>query len=169
MAARRVTSKAQQGRNVRALDASIATISAVLFAAVEPQNILAEMDIIGAEVTNAIKLSLQGPGSGRTYRRGRVIHQASAPGQPPATDHGRLIGSYTWQTGTDGKGPFVDIGTSVAYAPHLEYGTSKMAARPHFRPAIEAQVDNMANRFRERIARNIRDVVRSMPNTIEIK
>jgi len=33
----------------------------------------------------------------------------------------------------------VIIGTDVSYAPHLEYGTSKMKARPFLRPAFDAK------------------------------
>lgn len=29
------------------------------------------------------------------------------------------------------------VGTDVEYAPYVEFGTSKMAARPHFTPALE--------------------------------
>lgn len=34
----------------------------------------------------------------------------------------------------------VEVGAASNYAPPLEYGTWKMAARPHINPAVDAQV-----------------------------
>ena len=34
----------------------------------------------------------------------------------------------------------VEVGASSEYAPHLEYGTYKMAARPHVIPGVESVV-----------------------------
>jgi HK97 gp10 family phage protein len=88
---------------------------------------------LGLEAVNTVKAMLSRPGSGRQYGN----HRASAPGQPPAVDTGRLRSSYAFQVGRDGRGPYVDVGTNVEYAKYLEFGTSLMAARPHLRPAIE--------------------------------
>lgn len=62
----------------------------------------------------------------------------STPGHPPAVRTGRLWGSITWRLGTDSEGVYADIGTAVYYAPFLELGTSRMAARPFLRPALES-------------------------------
>lgn len=62
----------------------------------------------------------------------------SAPGQPPAVRTGRLRASITWRPGQDARSPYVDIGTAVFYAPFVELGTSRMAARPFLRPALAA-------------------------------
>lgn len=96
-----------------------------------------------AVVTTAVKLrgdvvkSIQrGPKSGAVYRKysPRRTHQASAPGQPPATDTGRLANSIEF----DKRGDLAaTVGSALAYSVHLEYGTSRMAARPFFRPAVE--------------------------------
>lgn len=59
----------------------------------------------------------------------------SEPGQPPHRGTGQLIRSYAYKTGTTPI-PYVDIGSSVKYAAYLEFGTSKMKARPHLRVAI---------------------------------
>lgn len=62
----------------------------------------------------------------------------SSPGEGPGVVTGRLRGSITWRPGEDGVSPYVDVGSNVLYAPYLELGTSKMAARPFLRPALES-------------------------------
>lgn len=62
----------------------------------------------------------------------------SAPGQGPGVVTGRLRASITWRPGQDEEGPYVDIGSNVLYAPYLELGTSRMAARPFLQPALVA-------------------------------
>lgn len=48
---------------------------------------------------------------------------------------GRLRNSITY--GVDTSEPAVYIGSNVEYAPYVELGTSKMAARPFLKPAAE--------------------------------
>jgi HK97 gp10 family phage protein len=89
------------------------------------------------ELQGNIKKSIaQGPASGRTYEKynPRRTHTASAPGQPPMTDTGRLVNSIEFDKIGDLT---ATVGSKLVYAPYLEYGTSRMAARPFFRPAIE--------------------------------
>lgn len=62
----------------------------------------------------------------------------SSPGQPPSVRTGRLRGSITWRVGVDALSPYVDVGSAVTYAAYVELGTSRMAARPYLRPALEA-------------------------------
>jgi hypothetical protein len=109
----------------------------------EPVWVLLER--LGAKVERQTKVLLSMPGTGRVYvrgrgrghgRRGGVMHRASAPGQPPAVDTGRLRASITHQVGGPvynsqvGIALYVRVGTGVAYARYLEFGTSRMAARP---------------------------------------
>ena len=75
-----------------------------------------------------------GSKTGRTYRRGNVTHIASAPGQYPASDRGRLVGSIKAII----NGTTAIVGTNVAYGPMLEFGTSRMAARPWLLPSFKA-------------------------------
>lgn len=63
----------------------------------------------------------------------RPPHQASAPGEAPASDTGKLVGSIV----ASNKGAHVIIEARSAYARMLEYGTRKIAPRPFFMPAIE--------------------------------
>jgi HK97 gp10 family phage protein len=71
-------------------------------------------------------------------------HVASAPGQPPNQDTGVLAGNIeAVQTG-----PLTaEVSSNAPYSAPLEYGTSKMAARPFMRPA------------RDRQAKAVRDLV----------
>ena len=86
-----------------------------------------------ADVVQSIQ---RGPASGRTYKKSNPtrVHTASAPGQPPMSDTGRLANSVTFDRVGDLT---ASVGSTLAYAVHLEYGTSRMAARPFFRPAVE--------------------------------
>jgi HK97 gp10 family phage protein len=115
---------------------------------------------IGFQIESEIKRSMV-RGAGSIYARGKKVHQASAPGYPPAVDTGRLRASIStnWSSSglqrglvgakakpEDGVGqpgpkfsvPFrVVIGSNVAYAAYVEFGTKRMAARPYLRPAFD--------------------------------
>jgi phage gpG-like protein len=81
---------------------------------------------------------IQGSGGGGvTYQKykPRRVHTASAPGQYPATDTGRLAGSVRAILPTAGN-MTAEVGTAVDYGPHLEFGTSRMAARPWLLPSF---------------------------------
>lgn len=59
----------------------------------------------------------------------------SKPGEPPRVQTGTLKRSIT--TDFSDLGRFIGrVGTNVEYAPYLEFGTSRMAARPFLRPAV---------------------------------
>lgn len=80
------------------------------------------------------ELIMSGAKTGRIYRRRGVDHQASAPGEPPASDTGRLVKS------SRPRYEYADL-TGIAlwsteYAAALELGTEKMAARPFARVAL---------------------------------
>lgn len=91
------------------------------------------------QLKNASLDVLGGKGGGR--RTGRTRHApsgasytASAPGQPPAVRTGTL--RLSWRPVTYGEhNPGLEGGTP--YAPYLEYGTSRMAARPFVDKIIE--------------------------------
>lgn len=58
-------------------------------------------------------------------------------------DTGRLRNSITYETRTLQKEVY--IGSNVEYAPYVELGTSRMAARPFLRPAAQ----NHSNEYKQ--------------------
>lgn len=88
-----------------------------------------------AEIESSAKLSLSGAKSGRVYKRRGISHQASAPGEAPATDTGLLANSIN--TTNDGALTAI-VGVGAEYAEALEYGTTRMGPRPFLTPAAEA-------------------------------
>ena len=81
------------------------------------------------------KSAMAEPKSGHVYKRGTATHQASAPGEAPAIDMGALVNSIQ----TEQEESVVQVVfTNQRYAPHLEFGTSRIAPRPFLGPAAEA-------------------------------
>ncbi len=99
-----------------------------------------------------VKSVQRGPASGRVYEKysPRRTHQASAPGQPPMSDTGRLANSITFDRIGDLT---ATVGSALNYAAWLEYGTSRMAARPFFRPAVEQMRPKYIGRLEDVIRR----------------
>lgn len=98
------------------------------------------------EIDQAVKTGMGSGGGGRTYTHGSVVHTASAPGSMPAVDTGALRASLSHQII---RGEYRGIYfTNMDYAPHLEYGTSKMAARPFMTPAAERARTNFMSKMR---------------------
>ena len=104
----------------------------------------------------AIKMISREISSGRVYVRGNVIHTASAAGESPNTDTGNLVSKIAVENPRRGTS---FVGTSVEYGKYLEFGTSKMAARPWLRPAMERNeaklTENITNAIKESIS-NVR-------------
>jgi HK97 gp10 family phage protein len=88
--------------------------------------------ISGNMVRNTAVKSIQEHGSsGKTYGS----HTASASGNPPNTDTGYLASNIFVIIDSDKFGSSVE--SRADYSGHLEFGTSKMAARPFMQPALE--------------------------------
>jgi hypothetical protein len=93
----------------------------------------------GHVIEGFAKVAIQNPPkTGTVYRHGNVAHQASAPGEAPATDTGALANSIKVEVleasqtkAVSGTGPTAESGED------LELGTSRMAARPYMRPAAD--------------------------------
>ena len=70
-----------------------------------------------------VKLKIRAPGrSGKFYVIQGRAHQASAPGEVPASLSGALANSYTWTKMTDQPTSFATAGSNLAYARVLEFG-----------------------------------------------
>ncbi len=68
----------------------------------------------------------------------------SKPGEPPARDSSRLIQSIHSTVQREGNRIVGRVVEPVGYAAALEYGTAKMAPRPHARPTLAEERDNVA-------------------------
>jgi hypothetical protein len=102
------------------------------------------------EIRTNIILSMQEPKSGHIYNvrkrkynkktktvktfKSMKAHQASAPGQAPAVDTGRLIASI--MPVTKQETGHATIAVMCNYAEALDKGTTRMRARPFSEPAI---------------------------------
>ena len=78
----------------------------------------------------AVNSIQQGSKDGKIYQKyiPRRTHQASADGQPPATDTGYLVQNINLKIDIDKLGASVE--SNANYSAFLEFGTRKMAARP---------------------------------------
>lgn len=98
------------------------------------------------EIEKTIQSGMRQAGGGRTYTRGGRIHTASAPGQFPAIDTGALAGSMQYQIA---RGTYtIRLYSEDPKALYLEYGTSKMLARPFLTPATERSRGRFKRRMR---------------------
>lgn len=88
---------------------------------------------------NAKRSIMSGDKHGRVYLKGKkktIRHVASAPGEAPANDTGRLVNSIRTEAGEDVVRISAGSG-AVKYATALEFGTNKMAPRPFMGPALK--------------------------------
>lgn len=95
--------------------------------------------------TDAIK-SIQNKSGGSQVQRSRqgggtYTHTASAVGGAPNTDTGTLVSSIAIEPNNGGL--YALVGSNLDYAGFLEFGTSKMGARPWLEPALRKNKDNL--------------------------
>ena len=106
-------------------------------------------DVINSTAQNirntAIRSIKNSPANGRVYRN----HTASAEGNPPRTDTGRLASSIAVVTDEQAKSLEAEIGAYVNYAAHLEYGTRNMGARPFMFPALEQNMKGYVSKMKQ--------------------
>lgn len=79
-------------------------------------------------------------------------HTASAPGDAPNTDTGRLVVSIATENPRKGLSY---VGTSVEYGKYLEFGTRRVAARPWLRPAMDKAAPELPNAITNAITTEI--------------
>ena len=95
--------------------------------------------------TDAVK-SIQKQSPGNQVQRSRqgggtYTHTAAAKGNAPNTDTGKLVTSIAVEPNRSGV--FALVGSNLDYAGFLEFGTSKMDARPWLEPALRNNADNL--------------------------
>ena len=106
--------------------------------------------------TEAIKSIQTGAKSGIMYQKynPRREHRASAPGQAPASDTGNLVSKIIVKQKTKNV---VNVESNADYSAFLEYGTSKMEARPFMLPAFEKSKKPIINAVFKRVKNKIEE------------
>ncbi len=104
--------------------------------------------------TRMVERIQQPPKTGRIYKRNTVEHQASAPGESPASDTGRLAQSITTSYDISKLTGYVNVSTE--YAAALEFGTPRIAPRPYARVSLAEK----AKEIQDDIAREIASALR---------
>lgn len=114
------------------------------------------LNATGLIVMSRAKWLLQkGPKTGRIYKRGSIVHQASAEGEAPATDTGELASSINYDT-NEGE-ISVDISADAEYAAALEFGSPKrnLGKRPFLTRALREMVDKIVKIFSKAIVQEL--------------
>lgn len=86
----------------------------------------------------AVRGVQRGPASGRLYQKydPRRMHRASAPGERPASDTGRLAASIQFEPPTSKAKPEGFVGTNLLYGKFLELKPAARGGRPWLMPAF---------------------------------
>lgn len=104
-----------------------------------------------------VKKYQRGPATGEVYEKynPRRTHQASAPGEAPATDTGRLANSVVFDN-LPAEPLAVEVVTDVQYGPWLEFGTRHIAPRPNWVPSIQEETPKYRRRLEAALRRAMR-------------
>lgn len=111
----------------------------------------------GKLVESEAKKSIQNVSMGTyvtRYREGGASkqHIAAAPNNAPNTDTGRLVSSIN----TEVESGWVVVGTSLKYGGWLEFGTTKMNARPWLMPALDKNNDIIIKLYHDALDKSIK-------------
>lgn len=124
----------RHSQRLRKLAANADQLGAMVFAAADAIKTDARLSITAGSVSGA-------------------GHVPSKPGEPPKRDTGHLDTNIeAYRTGK----LTAEVRSQAEYAAHLEFGTSKMAARPYMRPAVkraEPKIKKFARATVERIVK----------------
>lgn len=96
----------------------------------------------GIHVRNKTVEKLSQPGTGKQYLvpgTTNTFYTASSPGRPPAVLFGDLRKSIAFEE----QGGSVLVGSDLKKASKLEFGDSKIAARPFLKPTFEEETNNI--------------------------
>jgi hypothetical protein len=115
------------------------------------RNVSRAIEATALGINRDVKDMIQrGDKTGRVYQRGNITHRASAPGEAPATDTGTLVSSIYYEPQS---GLLSMIGSRLAYAYYLEFGTMRIAPRPSWMPAVETNRDKFNRLIEEALRR----------------
>lgn len=96
------------------------------------------------EAETLVKLELSKPGTGRVYGR----HTASAPGEPPAPDTGRLRNAVQTEVYRSPTAVTGEVSINTEYAAALELGTERMAPRPFASTVVRERAGRLLDVFK---------------------
>ena len=103
------------------------------------------IDSVVFELANRVQVDAQ-----NSITEGAVSgagHVASLPGEAPNNDTGVLANNIETLRGSESGSIKYLVSSNAPYASALEFGTSKMAARPYMRPALEKNRERIAKRL----------------------
>lgn len=80
----------------------------------------------------------------RALMSSAILVQGAAVKNAPK-DTGTLKASITREVGRD----TANIGTSLEYAPYVEFGTRRQRAQPYLKPALLLNIDKVKNLFKQ--------------------
>jgi len=112
------------------------------------------VEAVARDIETTAKRSIQrGPKSGDVVEKTnpRRRHKQSAPGQPPATDTGRLVNSVNISRAF----AEIRVGTNLEYGKVLEFGTRHVAPRPWLLPAARDASRRAAKTIARIVARRL--------------
>ncbi|NIU01086.1 MAG: hypothetical protein GWN01_09225 [Nitrosopumilaceae archaeon] len=116
---------------------------------------IANMTIATVFARDQVKLKLNRGQPTKTFDSGRIIGlDPSKPGEPPKKVTGQLQRSIIQRVVVKSKNVFGLIGSTVDKAKFLEFGTTRMAARPFLRPTLQEE----RPKLRRILARGFRGV-----------
>lgn len=101
------------------------------------------------DIHREVTQSMGGERAGEQYKVPGTsrMHRASRPFETPAVMLGNLLQTYRFELRGRGWDAAGVVGSPLDYAEHLEYGTRKMAARPHLRKAAYKVFQNIDGYF----------------------
>ena len=108
--------------------------------------------------SRAVREIQRAPATGRVYEKytPNRTHQASAPGEPPATDTGALASSISAIFDNPKQ---ARVGTPLTYGAHLEFGTTRMDARPWLWPSLQAVLPDHERRINQIFNRAVKGII----------